>query len=113
MKRLGFRELHGVTRALIVLALVDFLVFAILTVAIGGDAGDGAVRDGRFFVANHGVEREVGAATWWVSRVLGLSLYILWPAAILAFAIDSFRPRDEPERTSLLGRDNAAPRRRK
>lgn len=113
MKRLRFRELHRITRALLVLALLDFVFFAALTVALGGDAADGAIRDGRYYVGNHGVLREVGRAAWALSRALGYSLYAVWAAAIAAFAVDSFRRREEPGRTSLLGREGAPPRRRR
>lgn len=113
MKRLGFRQLHPVTRALILAALLDFLVYAVFTVALGGDAADGYARAGRYFVSNHGVVREVGKVAWVLNRVQGYSLYVLFPAAVIAFAIDSLRPREEPERTSFLGRDNAPPRRRR
>ena len=113
MKRLGFRQLHPVTRVLIVLALVDFLVYAAFTIALGGDAGDGYVQAGRYFVSNHGVVKEVGRAAWVLNRAQGYSLYLLFPAAVIAFAIDSFRRREEPERTSVLGRDNAPPRRKR
>lgn len=113
MKRLRFKELHRITRALLVLALLDFLFFAALTVALGGDAADGAVRDGRYYVGNHGVLREVSRAAWTLSRSIGYSLYVVWAGAIAAFAVDSLRKRDEPGRTSLLGRDDAPPRRRR
>ena len=112
MKRLRFGQLHRVTRTLIVLALLDFVVFAALTVGLGGDAADGAVRDGHYFVGNHGMLHEVARAWWELSRAVGYSLYVVWAGAIAAFAVDSFRTRDEPDRTSLLGRDNAPPRRR-
>ena len=112
MKRLRFRELHRVTRVLLVLALLDFVFFAALTVALGGDASDGAIRDGRYYVGNHGVLREVSRAAWALSRTLGYSLYVVWTAAIGAFAVDSLRRREEPGRASLLGREDAPPRRR-
>ena len=112
-KRLGWRELHPVTRALIVIAAVDFFVTAALAIALGGYASDGYARAGHYFVANHGVTKEVGRAAWTVSLVLDYSLYALVPGAALAFAIDAFRRREEPERTSILGRDDAPPRRRR
>ena len=113
MKRLGFSQLHPITRALVLAALVDFLAYAVFTVALGGNAGDGYARAGHFFVSNHGVVREVGRAAWWLNLVQGYSLYALLPLAAVAFAVDSFRRREEPEKTSLLGRDNAPPRRKR
>lgn len=111
MKRLRFGQLHRITRTLLVVALVDFLFFAALTIALQGDAADGIVRDGRYFVGNHGVLHEVSRGTWELSRVVGYSLYAVWTAAIAAFAVDSLRARQDPERTSFLGRGDAPPRR--
>ncbi len=111
-KRLGWRDLHPATRALIAVALVDLLVTAALAMATGGYATDGYARAGHYFVANHGVTTEVGRTAWMVGLVLGYSLYVLVPAAGLAFAIDAFRRREEPEKTSFLGRDDAPPRRK-
>lgn len=112
MKRLGWSEMHSVTRVLILVALLDFLVYAVFTVALGGNAGDGYTSAGHYFVSNHGVLREVGQVAWVLSRGQGYSLYVLLPVAVVAFALDSFRRREEPERKSFLGRGGAPPRRR-
>jgi hypothetical protein len=113
MKRLRWSELHRLTRLLVVLAVADFLLFAVVTVAIGGDAASGAVRDGHYFVSNHGVLTEVARATWLVSRVQGLTLWVLGPGAVVAMAVDSYRRREEPEEKSFLGRGGAPPRRKR
>ena len=79
MKRLRWSELHRLTRALLLLALADFLAYAIFSVAIGGDAADGVVREGRYFVSNHGALTEVGRGVWVLNRAQGYSLFALWP----------------------------------
>ena len=86
-----------VKRALAVLALVaaivgfaNFVWFFIESVNLGGDALNGFVRDGRYFVVSHGVATEVSRATWDWSRFHASSVLVTHPLALLGAAYLAF-----------------------
>jgi hypothetical protein len=86
-----------VKRALPVLALVaavvgfaNFVWFFIESVNLGGDALNGFVRDGRYFVVSHGVSTEVSRATWEWSRFHASSIFITHPLAMVGAAYLAF-----------------------
>lgn len=113
LKKLRWGDLRPITRWAIVAALADFILFLAVTFAIGGDGLSGSEQAGRYFVSNHGKLTEVGHGAWLFTRVQAVSLFVLWPLALLAAAVDSFRaPPPEEEDHSILGRKDAPPRRR-
>ena len=52
--------------------------------ALGGDAMGGSVRDGRYFLNNHGTETEVTRALWLVNLWSFRSLLVTFPMAFVA-----------------------------
>ncbi len=54
--------------------------------AQGGDALNGFVRDGRYFVGSHGTYTEVSRAAWEWSRVHAISLFLTQPLALASMA---------------------------
>ena len=76
-------------RALVVLALINFLAFLFVALSIGGDAVNGYARDGRFFLKNHGTVTEVSEAVFTYSKWHVYSLWVNFGAAFVA----SFRYR--------------------
>jgi hypothetical protein len=47
-----------------ILAWLNFVVFWVVTVCLGGDAGNGYSKNGHFFVCAHGACHEVSKAIW-------------------------------------------------
>ena len=70
--------------ALLALGFLNFLVFFVVAVSIGGDAVNGFRSDGHFFLSSHGKLTEVSESVWLYSRAHAYSLMITHPLAILA-----------------------------
>jgi hypothetical protein len=68
---------------LFAVAVVNFAAFAVLSLAWGGDALNGKVADGRFYLGHKGHSVEVSEATWRVSRAHAISVLVTHPLAIL------------------------------
>lgn len=59
--------------------------------SLGGDALNGYVREGHYFVGSHGSYTEVGAAEWMANRDRSALTLISWPFVMLAAAFLLFR----------------------
>jgi len=59
-----------------VLALVNFTVFVILAVHFGGDAINGYIKNGHYFLASHGHDTEVSSSVWTYSYYHSISVWI-------------------------------------
>ena len=68
--------------AAFLVGIANFFWFFLESISIGGDALNGYVRDGHYFVASHGSSTEVSAATWNWSRAHALSVFVTHPLAI-------------------------------
>ena len=113
-KRIRWRDLRPHARWLFFIALADFFIFYIVTLVIGGDGFSGMEKGGHYFVSTHGRLTEVSHAAWLFTRWQAISLFVLWPAMLIAVAIESLRaPFEEDEDRSILGRKDAPPRRRR
>jgi hypothetical protein len=84
-------------RVLTVLAVLAFIVglanffwFYIESVNLGGDALNGFIRGGRYFLVSHGASTEVSRATWDWSRLHATSVFVTHPLAILGGAYLAF-----------------------
>jgi hypothetical protein len=71
-------------RILFWLAIANFLSFVIIAGALGGDALNGAQRDGRYFLMMHGVYREVSRGVFLYSEAHIVSLFLTQPLGIIA-----------------------------
>ena len=54
---------------ILLIAGVNWFVFAAVCLAIGGDGWGGRIEDGRYYVCNHGVYTEVSRATFVFTKV--------------------------------------------
>ena len=59
--------------------VLNFFVFMLVSMALGGDAGNGKVAHGHYFVGNHGRYDEVSKPVFTYSLVHGLSLFVTHP----------------------------------
>jgi hypothetical protein len=64
------------------IAFANFFLFMITSIVIGGDALSGFVKDGEYFVSDHGEYAQVDIFTWYLSRTLGLGALVFIPLAL-------------------------------
>ena len=113
-KRIRWRDLRPHARWLFFIALADFFVFYVVTLILGGDGLSGVEKGGHWFVSSHGRLTEVSHAAWLFTRWQAISLFVLWPAMLVAVAVETLRTPEaleEEEDQSILGRKDAPPRR--
>jgi hypothetical protein len=65
------------------LAFFNFAAFFVVALMLGGDALNGKIEDGRYYLANHGRFTEVSSAVWHYSRAHVISVLITHPLGIL------------------------------
>lgn len=82
-----------VSNAVFALAIINFLVFFFVAMKIGGDALNGHMENGRYFLANHGVLTEVSRPVFEYSRIHAGSLIITHPLAILLGSLRAWADR--------------------
>ncbi len=73
-----------ISRTLFVTALLNFAVFWVVAVCLGGDAVNGRIQDGHFYLANHGKYTEVSERVFDYSRWHVYSTWITHPLAFVA-----------------------------
>jgi hypothetical protein len=79
------------------LGLANWLSWIAEQLAIGGNALDGKISDGRYFVSSHAVLTEVSRSTFLFSYWHSISAWISFPLAVLAGIIWGRRnPRSTP-----------------
>jgi hypothetical protein len=69
--------------ALFAVAVVNFTAFFVLSLSWGGDALNGKVVDGRFYLGHKGRYVEVSEARWRASRAHAVSVLVTHPLAIV------------------------------
>jgi hypothetical protein len=71
----------------VLLGVLNFMSFMGFCMSIGGSAGSGGIREGRYFVKEHGKENEVSALTFELNQIQGRSLWITHTIAMFALLI--------------------------
>jgi hypothetical protein len=71
----------------VVLAAVNFAAFIIINICIGGDAINGHVKDGHYFLGSHGRYTEVSRAVWTYSYYHTISMWITHSSVFILGAI--------------------------
>lgn len=66
-----------------VVAVVNFVTFLIVAAKLGGDAVNGKIQDGRYYVADHGKLTEVSHAAFTYSRIHCYTLFVTHPLALV------------------------------
>lgn len=66
------------------LGILNFITFFVFCIIIGGDAASGFVKDGQYFVADHGKYTEVYEYVWKINKLHGSSIFITHPLAMIA-----------------------------
>ncbi len=92
--------------AVVILAMTVYglVTFVAETQQLGGDALNGHVQDGRYYVADHGRYTEVTADQWELSRSHEIRMLVMQPIAVVAmgflilgFVVPSLVGRPTPE----------------
>jgi hypothetical protein len=65
-------------------AIVNFVTFMAVAMSLGGDACNGTVEDGRYFLSSHGRRTEVSAGVYAYSLCHTTSVFITHIAALIA-----------------------------
>ena len=66
------------------LAVGNFILFAAIALAIGGDALNGKVEQGRYFLwGRHQTYLETTRQVYWYSKLHGFSVFLLPPVGLL------------------------------
>jgi hypothetical protein len=81
-------KLHRLCRLLAYIALINFGLFVVIAALIGGDAINGKIEGGHYYVVTHGEYAEVPRIVFIYSYIHALSLLITFPAAAIAGLID-------------------------
>ncbi len=79
-----------ILRAVAAVAIVNFVSFVIIAVLIG-DAGNGKIASGHYFLASHAGLTEVSAAVFTYSQWHSRSLFVTHPLGMIAIGWISFR----------------------
>lgn len=80
-------------RAFFWLTVINFAAFVIGTFVIGGDALNGEIREGHYFVGSHNDLKEVSRTAYWYSFVHALSAFTSMPVALAIAALARSRLR--------------------
>jgi hypothetical protein len=65
------------------IAFINFAIFWVVALWIGGDAISGKVENGHYYVSNHGKLTEVSHAVWTYSQAHTISVFFTHPIGIL------------------------------
>ena len=72
------------TRILFVVTVLNFGVWGVVNCFIHGDAFNGKIQDGKYYVAAKGKYTEVTRSVYWYSYVHTWTNFVLFPATILS-----------------------------
>lgn len=75
----------------VALGFANFLAFFVESLALGGDALNGRMIDGHYFIASHGTYTEVTQAVWTLSRIHAIATFVSWPFVLISMAFLVFR----------------------
>lgn len=68
---------------LLFIAFINFAAFWIISLSLGGDALNGKIQNGRYYVGNHGRYTEVSKEIWTYSKIHTTSIWVTHPIGII------------------------------
>jgi len=72
---------------LVVVGVVNFLGFSVISLNLGGGAHNGEIRDGRYFLAEHGCKTEVSERVYRRMMIHERSVWITLPLSMFGVLI--------------------------
>ncbi len=94
-----------VATVILVLCALNFFAFAASSIAIGDSAANGTVKDGHYFVGDHGKNTEVSQRTWEISLWHSKSLFLTHPLAMILTIILGSKWDADRKRKASTGSD--------
>ena len=88
------------------IAILNFVAFVLASLYLGGDASNGKVIDGHFFLGSHGHYTEVNAAIFRYSELHAST--VLWALLLVFISYGWSIHVDALKRRSQLSRSNVA-----
>jgi len=77
-------KVRTVCKVIIYIGFLNFLLFALVSLCLGGDALNGKVENGHYYLANHGRYTEVSYFVFMYSKIHGTSVFITQPLMLVA-----------------------------
>jgi hypothetical protein len=74
-------------RALVAVGIINFVAFFVIALSIGGDAMNGKIANGHFFLASHGKLTEVSEGVYMYSLWHARSVFITQPLAMISIEL--------------------------
>jgi hypothetical protein len=71
----------------IIMAAGNFLGFGVFCAVIGGDALNGSVHGGRYYVSDHGAKTEVSREAWTLNYIHGISAFVTHGLVLVALVL--------------------------
>jgi hypothetical protein len=87
------RHLAYIGTAVFFIAIINFALFLAIAQKIGGDAINGKVQNGRYYVSEHGKLTEVSHGVWIYSQAHAISVFITHPIGLLGGALAAYAAR--------------------
>jgi hypothetical protein len=90
------KVIHKACRAIFAIAILNFLLFFIITLVIGGDAINGEIVDGHYYLGGGGRHTEVNYYVFMFSKLHAISVFITHPLAMLSVVVYAMTGGDFP-----------------
>jgi len=87
-RAIEWRDLPIWLRVIAITAIINFALFIIIDLKLGGDALNGYQKDGRYFLASHGAYTEVSEAVWTYSYCHVIAVLITHSAVFIGGAAE-------------------------
>jgi len=84
MTTMRAQDKTAVLFALFAIALVNLAIFMLVADSLGGDALSGFIREGRYYLGNHGEYREVSARIYRYSQVHSIATFVIQVVGVLS-----------------------------
>jgi hypothetical protein len=86
--RANKKKIQDICRVVFTVAIINFAVFFVIAIIIGGDALNGHETAGHYYLANHGALTEVSYFVFIYSKIHAISLFITHPLAMIASIVN-------------------------
>jgi len=107
MRAKRWSNLRYLPHLVVYLGILNFILFFLSTLLVGGNALNGTVEAGRYFLGDHGYYVEVIYPVYLLNRLWSILTVVTWPlvimAGVAAWGVDHNGPDNAPLRVVNLG----------
>ncbi len=101
------KRLRRLPALIFYLGMLNFLLFFISSLLLGGDGLNGKIEAGHYYLGSHGDYTEVILPIYLLSRAQGILFFVSWPfvmiAALLVLGVGGSERNDKTMRATKLG----------